>query len=137
MTKKDQLVQYITIPKIFDECYLCFMQNPDHITFPIKRVYYIFKRTTNLPRGYHAHKKTKQILFCIQGSIRIVLNNGKKKEEVILDKPEEGLVINNKIWHEMHNFRKSTILLVLASKPYDPEDYIRNYNEFLYYIKKK
>lgn len=134
--RRKRLTQLIQIPRILDECDLCFMQTPDHVSFPIKRVYYIFNRMNGLPRGHHAHKKTKQILFCIQGSIEIVLDDGKRRESVLLDHPETGVVINNKIWHEMKGFKKNTILLVLASKVYDPKDYIRNYEEFLAYMKK-
>lgn len=137
MHKRTKLIQLINIPRIFDDCDLCFMQTPQHIKFPIKRVYYILNRKSKLPRGHHAHKKTKQVLFCIQGSIEIVLDDGKKRKSIILDTPEKGVVINNKIWHEMKRFKKNTILLVLASKVYDPSDYIRDYQQFLTYINRK
>jgi hypothetical protein len=135
MPRKKELVQLITVPRIFDECTLCFVQKPDHINFPIKRVYYILDRFSKQPRGYHAHKKTRQVLFCLKGSIKIILDNGKQKAEVILKRPEDGLMIENAIWHEMHNFKKNTVLLVLASKAYDDSDYIRDYKEFLEFIK--
>lgn len=134
--KRESLINLVNIPKIFDDCYLCFAQTPDHVNFPIRRVFYILNRFTKMPRGYHAHKKTEQILFCIQGSIKVILDDGKRREEVILNRPEVGVVIENGIWHEMHNFKKNTILLVLASEIYDPNDYIRNYNEYLVFIKK-
>lgn len=133
MTKK--LTRLITIPKIMDECLLLFMQTPDHVPFPIRRVYYIMDRQSKQPRGYHAHKKTRQLLFCIRGSITIILDDGKQKETVVLKNPEHGVLIDNLIWHEMHNFKKSTILLVLASKAYEAEDYIRDYDQFLEFIK--
>ncbi len=129
------LTQIISVPKILDECSLVFMQIPHHIPFSIKRVYYIFDRQSKRPRGYHAHKKTKQILFCIQGSIKIILDDGKNREEVVLKDPEKGILIDKKIWHEMHDFKKRTILLVLASKQFEAEDYIRNYDDFLEYLK--
>lgn len=129
------LVKLITIPKILDECSLVFMQSPHHVPFPIRRVYYILDRKSKLPRGYHAHRKTKQILFCIQGTIKIILDNGINREEVVLKNPEQGVLIDKKIWHEMHNFKKKTILLVLASRHFEVEDYIRDYNQFLEYIK--
>lgn len=131
MKSQDQLIRFINIPKIDDDCYLCFAQNPDHVPFMIKRVYYILKSQPNLSRGAHAHHKTQQILFCIQGSIKMVLDNGKKREEVILDKPETGVLLDKMIWHEMHDFQKDTILLVLASKRYENKDYIRDYEQFL------
>lgn len=136
MSKRKSLINLINIPKIFDDCYLCFIQTPDHVNFPIRRVFYILNRFTKMPRGHHAHKRTKQILFCIQGSIKVILDDGKRREEVSLNRPEVGVVIENRIWHEMHNFKKNTILLVLASEIYDPNDYIRDYNEYLAFIKK-
>lgn len=130
MRYKKSLIRFINIPKISDDCYLCFAQNPDHIPFVVKRIYYIFKAQPNLPRGAHAHFKTQQILFCIQGSIKMILDNGKKKEEAILNQPETGILLDKMIWHEMHNFQKDTILLVLASRKYDEKDYVRSYEEF-------
>lgn len=131
MKNNKSLIYTIDIPKINDDCYLCFAQNYDHIPFAIKRVYYILKSQPNLPRGSHAHFKTQQVLFCIQGNIKIILDDGNKKEEVILDQPEKGIFLDKMVWHEMHNFKKNTILLIFASRKYDEKDYIRSYKEFL------
>ena len=137
MPRKKQLVKLINIPKIFDDCHLCFLQTSEHVKFPIKRVFYILNRYTKMPRGYHAHKKTKQVLFCIQGSIKIILDDGNKREAVILNQPEVGVFIGNGVWHEMHNFNKNTILLVIASRKYDANDYIRDYNLFIKFVNEK
>ena len=134
---RDSLVRLITIPKIFDDCYLYFAQNYDHIPFSNKRIYYITQAKRQIGRGFHAHHQTHQVLFCIQGHIKMVLDDGIRREEVILDKPEEGIFLNKMIWHEMHDFQENTILLVLASDVYKPEDYIRDYNEFVKLVKQK
>lgn len=128
---KKSLVKLIKIPKISDDCFLCFAQNPDQIPFPIKRIYYIFGSKPGLPRGSHAHYQTEQILFCIQGRVKIILDDGKKKSIIILNKPEVGIYLGKKIWHEMHDLRPKTILLVLASHIYKEKDYIRDYEKFL------
>ena len=120
----------INIPEIFDDCNLYFAQTKQHIPFSIKRIYYIIQSNVKLPRGFHAHKKTKQMLFCIQGKIKIILDDGKTRESIILDKPNQGLLIDKMIWHEMHEFKKNTILLVLASQKFNPADYIRDYEKF-------
>lgn len=133
--KSASLIRLVKIPKIYDDCFLFFAEHPHHIPFKVKRVYYITKAAKKLPRGYHAHHKTQQVLFCIQGSIEMILNNGKRKEKIILKDPGIGVLIDKKIWHEMHNFSKDTILLVLASTKYDPKDYIRNYEKFLKVVK--
>lgn len=130
MPQKNSLVKLIKIPKVLDDCILCFAQNPHHIPFKIKRIYTISKAANDLPRGFHAHKKTKQILFCLNGSIKIILDNGKERKEVFLNSPEVGVFIDKMIWHEMLGFKKNTILLVIASTIFDESDYIRNYEHF-------
>lgn len=104
------------------------------IPFEVKRVYYIYDTLKNVTRGYHAHKNLKQILICIHGSCKIRLDNGKEKEIVQLDKPYEGLYVDNNMWREMYDFSEDAVLLVLASELYDEKDYIRNYDEFLKFI---
>lgn len=130
MPPKSRLVHLITIPHIKDDCNLFFAQTGNHIPFTIKRVYYITKANTKLPRGFHAHKKTQQIIFCIQGAIKLIVNNGMKKEEIVLDKANTGVFLDKMIWHEMTDFKKNTILLVVASKPFNEKDYIRDYEKF-------
>ena len=76
-----------------------------------------------------------QVAICIAGSCTILLDDGKKKEEVLLSKANQGLVIGKMIWHEMHSFSKDAILLLLASDYYSEDDYIRNYDEFLNLVK--
>jgi dTDP-4-dehydrorhamnose 3,5-epimerase-like enzyme len=131
-----KLVKKISLPKIEDDGFLIYAQYPDLIPFLIKRMYYILKADKKLSRGYHAHLDTQQILFCIQGEIEILLNDGRRVEKIVLNKPEEGILIDKLVWHEMHNFQENTILLVLASKEYDPKDYIRDYEEFKKIISK-
>lgn len=106
------------------------------IPFIIKRVYYMYDTGEGIVRGQHAHKSLQQILICIHGSVDITLDNGKEKKVIPLDKPYEGLYVSNAMWREMSNFSKDAVLLVLASELYDESDYIRNYDEFLEYIKK-
>ena len=126
-----KLIKIIKIPKIEDDGYLCFAEHPEHIPFEIRRVYYITSPIKGLARGKHTHQKTRQILFCIRGSVRMVLDDGKKKEEVVLSDPENGIVLEPMIWHEMLGMNEDTVLLVLASEKYEAKDYIRDYSEFL------
>lgn len=85
-------------------------------------------------RGLHAHKSLEQILICIHGSCKILLDNGNEKKIVPLEKPYEGLYIANDMWREMYDFSPDAVLLVLASDFYDEKDYIRDYNEFLTFV---
>jgi len=107
------------------------------IPFRVKRVYYIYDTKQGVRRGYHAHKKLEQILICVSGSCKIMLDNGEERTDVLLDKPYEGLYISNDMWREMYDFSADAVLLVLASELYDESDYIRNYDEFLAFVKSK
>lgn len=128
---KTKLSYIIEIPKIRDEGYLCFLEGENHIPFSIKRIYYIIDVIKNAVRGRHTHKKTKQVLFCIRGSITIILDNGKDKEAITLNKPNQGIFLDKMMWHEMVGFKEGTVLLVVASDVYKERDYIRNYKQYL------
>ena len=129
-----EMKRLVKIPEIFDDCFLYFVEHKNHLPFSIKRVYFILKSHSKLSRGFHAHKSTNQVLFCIQGSIKITIDDGKKRKDFLLDHPGTGLLIERMIWHEMSSFKDNTILLVLASRIFDPRDYIRDYDEFLKFV---
>lgn len=95
----------------------------------------MYETEEGVTRGFHAHKKLEQILICIHGSCKIRLDNGYEKKIVPLEKPYEGLYVANAMWREMFDFSKDAVLMVLASELYDENDYIRNYDEFLEFIK--
>lgn len=105
------------------------------IPFKIKRVYYMYDTIEGVVRGHHAHKKLQQILICIHGSCKILLDNGSEKKIVYMEKPYEGLFIPNDMWREMYDFSSDAVLMCLASEVYSEEDYIRDYNDFLEFIK--
>ena len=102
-----------------------------NIPFEIKRVYYIFNASSDLPRGFHAHKELQQVLICTSGSCKVILDDGQKKDEYLLNKSSQGLVVDKMKWREMHDFSDDCVLMVLASDYYNEEDYIRDYGEFL------
>jgi len=107
------------------------LEENKNIPFDIKRVYYIFGTKENVRRGFHAHKKLKQVAVCVSGRCKFLLDDGKEKKIILLDKPDKGLIIREMIWREMFDFSEDCVLLVLASELYDEQDYIRNYEEFL------
>lgn len=107
------------------------------IPFEIKRVYYMYDTLEGVRRGFHAHKSLKQILVCIHGTCKVLLDNGKEKKIVPLEKPYEGLYIANNIWREMYDFSSDAVLMVFASDYYREEDYIRDYQEFLDMVNKE
>lgn len=107
------------------------LETNKEIPFDIKRVYYIYSTEADVARGFHAHKELKQVAVCLAGKCRMILDDGKKREELWLDSPCKGLLIGDLVWREMHDFSDDCVLLVLASEHYDEADYIREYNTFL------
>ncbi len=103
----------------------------DLLPFIPQRIYYIFDTKFGVSRGFHAHRNLQQVAVAIAGKCRIVLDDGIRREEVWLESPEKGLIINKMIWREMHDFSSDCILIVFASEKYMEEDYIRSYNQFL------
>ena len=132
-----KISKIIHIPYIKDGASLCFAEADKHIPFKINRVYYIFNAPESEPRGLHAHRKLNQVLFCISGSITLVLDNGTVREEIFLSEPNQGVFIDRMIWREMKNFKPNTVLLVMASEYFDESDYIRDYKDFLSEVKKE
>lgn len=127
-----KLVNTIEFKKLGDDRgSLVSVEQNKNIPFEIKRIYYIFGTKDGVSRGFHAHKNLQQVAICVKGSCRFLLDDGKTKEEIILDKPDTGLHINSFIWHEMHDFSEDCVLMVLASELYDESDYIRNYDAFI------
>ena len=103
-----------------------------NIPFKIKRLFLINGfDNANAVRGKHAHKKLKQVIFCVNGSFTLHLDDGKKKQKIKMDNPRTGIILGELLWHEMNNFSKDCVILVLASDYYKESDYIRDYREFL------
>lgn len=113
------------------------LEEGKEIPFQVKRVYYMYDTVEGVRRGYHAHKCLEQILICVHGSCKILLDNGRETAVVNLDTPYEGLYISNDMWREMYDFSSDAVLMVLASELYDEADYIRNYDEFLKFVEEK
>lgn len=107
------------------------------IPFEIKRIYYMYDTGEDVRRGYHAHRNLEQVLICIHGSCKILLDNGKERKKVFLDKPYEGLYVSSNMWREMYDFSSDAVLLVLASDYYREEDYIRDYQQFVDFVHEK
>jgi len=126
------LVQWINFPSLGDERgSLVALEGAQTVPFEIKRVYYIFATQPGVVRGFHAHRKLQQVAVCLTGKCRMVLDDGKTRENAWLDSPNKGLVIGDMVWREMHDFSSDCVLLVLASEHYDESDYIRLYSDFV------
>lgn len=93
------------------------------IPFGIKRIFYIYG-VDNSVRGGHRHKTTIQAAICLHGSCIVSNDDGIVKEDFLLDHPQKCLILEERDWHTMHDFTPDAVLLVLASTPFDPDDYI-------------
>jgi len=107
------------------------IENLKHIPFEVKRVYYLYDVPGGGERGGHAHKELRQLIIAASGCFDIVLDDGKNKKVVELNRPYYGLYVLPGIWREIINFSSGAICLVLASEVYQKDDYIRGYQDFL------
>ncbi|MCW3115334.1 MAG: WxcM-like protein [Segetibacter sp.] len=122
----------IHLPKIYNPAgSITPVQNNIDIPFAIKRVYYLYDIPGGEDRGAHAHKNLHQLVIAASGSFDIMIDDGRNKKTVSLNRPYMGLYIRPYIWRDISNFSSGAITLVLASRPYDASDYIRDYTEFL------
>lgn len=101
-----------------------------NLPFDVKRVYYIFGTKAGVPRGFHAHRKLKQLLIAVSGSVEIHCEIHGKQTTYLLDSPDKGLLIEEMVWHTMENFSPDCVLLVLADDYYNESDYVRDYAAF-------
>lgn len=125
------LARYLDFPvKGDDDGSLVALEAHKSIPFTIKRVYYIFGTRAGVRRGKHAHHALQQLMVCLTGHCKVLLDDGKRREEVLLASNSRGLFIDPLVWHEMFEFSSDCVLLVLADGWYDVADYIRDYPAF-------
>jgi acetyltransferase-like isoleucine patch superfamily enzyme/dTDP-4-dehydrorhamnose 3,5-epimerase-like enzyme len=103
---------------------------PSHLPFAPQRYFLVYDVPGKEVRGEHAHRRCRQFLVCARGSLRIVVDDGKMSEELVLDRPDVGLYLPPMIWAVQYGHSPDALLMVLGSDPYDPDDYIRDYDEF-------
>lgn len=121
----------IELPKIPDRRgNLTFIEASQHIPFDIQRVYYLYDVPGGAARGGHAHKDLQQFIVAASGSFTVVTDNGHEKKEYYLNRSYYGLYLPIMTWREIEDFSSGSVCLVLASRHYDEDDYIRDYQEF-------
>jgi len=107
------------------------IQNKINIPFDVRRIYYLYDVPGGAERGGHAHKDLQQLIVAASGCFDVVLDDGKNKKVIELNRPYYGLYVIPGIWRELINFSSGAICLVLASLKYDKNDYLRDYNNFI------
>lgn len=107
------------------------VEGEQNLPFDIKRIYYLYDIPGGESRGGHAHRNLYQLVVAASGAFDVLLDDGKNKKVVTLNRPDFGLLIVPGIWRELFEFSSGAVCLVMASLKYDAEDYIRDYNEFV------
>lgn len=110
---------------------LTVVENGQTIPFDIKRAYYLYDIPGGESRGGHGHKALWQLIVAAGGSFTVTVDDGKIKRTFLLNRPYHGLLVKPGIWRTLDDFSSGAVCLVLASETYDPDDYIRDYNDFL------
>lgn len=110
---------------------LSFAQLGSTLPFKPERYFIVFDVASKEIRGEHAHKELHQFLVCVKGSCAVLVDDGRNSEEILLDSPNRGIHVPPMVWSVQYKYSSDAVLLVLASAPYDADDYIRDYDQFL------
>jgi dTDP-4-dehydrorhamnose 3,5-epimerase-like enzyme len=124
-----RLLEFPKVPDLRGN--LTFIEEPQHIPFAIKRVFYVYDIPSGETRGAHGHRTLEQVLICLSGSLDVSLDDGRARKIVHLNRPWLGLYIPPLIWASQGNFDPGAVYLVLTSAPYDEADYLCDYDEFV------
>jgi acetyltransferase-like isoleucine patch superfamily enzyme/dTDP-4-dehydrorhamnose 3,5-epimerase-like enzyme len=127
-------VHWIELTSIHDvRGHLTVAEWSKHLPFEPKRVFFVHRVPSAKVRGAHAHRQCQQILLCLTGSVHVVVDDGAKREEMILDSPDRALLVPAGIWATQYRYSKNAVLAVFASHEYNEDDYIRDYDQYLNY----
>jgi dTDP-4-dehydrorhamnose 3,5-epimerase-like enzyme len=110
---------------------LSFAEYEETLPFLPKRYFIVFDVPEGETRGGHAHRTSHQLLTCVKGSCLLSLDDGRTRDEVWLDRPELALHLPPRIWATQQRFSRDAVLVVFASDLYEPDEYIKSYDEFL------
>ena len=120
------------LPKIADpRGNLTFVESNRHIPFAIQRVFYLYDVPGGAERGGHANKALHQLIIAMSGSFDVVLDDGAEKKRIHLNRSYSALYVCPMIWRALDNFSSGSVCMVLASHPYDQDDYYRDYAEYV------
>ena len=117
--------------------HLVIIEGMDDIPFEIKRIFYIYGSDKDVIRGQHANRESEFLLINVAGTSKVRIRDGKGNEAIfVLNRPHTGVYLPKMIWKDMYDFSEDSVLLCLSSEHYDPEEYIRNYSEFVELVNK-
>ena len=110
---------------------LVVLEGEKDIPFKIQRMFFVTDVPPGETRGRHAHRQCNQVFLCQKGTLKVTCDDGKNQREFVLDRPDRALVVPASIWAEETYGVEGSTLLVLADQPYDPQDYVHSYDEFI------
>lgn len=114
---------------------LSFGEIGEQVPFEVKRYFLVFDVSSEEIRGEHAHRTLHQFLICVHGCCHLMADDGRNREDFVLDHPSIGVHLPPMVWGVQHKYTHDAVLLALASAKYDPADYIRDYSQFLELVK--
>lgn len=121
-----------------DRGHLVVAEGGREIPFEIKRIFYMYGSSADVVRGQHANRKSEFVLINVAGTSKVRVKDGDGNEAVYyLNRPHMGIYLPTMIWKDMYDFSSDSVLLVLSSEHYDPDEYIRDYAEFVKVIQEE
>jgi len=130
------LGEIIELPKIMDpRGNLTVAEQLKNIPFEVRRVYWTYDIPAGEHRGGHAHKQCRELVVAVSGSFTVTLTDGQTRSTPLLNRPFQALLIETGVWRTLEDFSSGAVCLVLAEDYFEEEDYIRNYDDFLGYVK--
>ena len=132
------LGRIIELPKITDpRGNLTVAEQLKDVPFEIKRAYWVYDVPGGESRGGHAHKRLKQLVVALSGSFHVTLDDGSRRQTFLMNHPWQALLIDTGTWRTLDDFSSGAVCLVLASEPFEEDDYIYDYDDFITYFGKK
>lgn len=123
--------QVIDLPRIADSRgTLTFLESQRHLPFAIRRAYWIYDVPGGEVRGAHAYRNLQEFIIAVSGSFDVSLDDGREETLYSMNRAYQGLYVPSMLWRQLRNFSTNSVALILASAPYDADDYVRDYDEF-------
>lgn len=130
------LGELINLPKILDpRGNLTVAEQLRQVPFAISRVYWTYDVPSGEHRGGHAHRHCREFIVAASGSFNVTLDNTIEKRTFLLNHPYQGLLVETGVWRTLEDFSSGAVCLVLAEDLYDESDYIREYDEYVNYLR--
>ncbi len=137
MVNLEDQIRILDFPDLGDERgNLVVVEGGSAIPFEIKRIFYIYGSDDRVVRGKHANLRSEFVMINVSGTSRVKVDNGSQSRIIELNRPRMGLYLKSMVWKEMYDFSADSVLLVLSNEHYDPEEYIRDYEDYLNVVKK-